>query len=115
MAPQRAIPLPATVFGTIGTIFWCTQLLPQIWYNHRRKTTCGLPSLMMFLWAFSAVPFGVYATVQRFNVPIQIQPQAFCVLSLINWAQILVYDKHYDPWEAVILALALAEAFGAMR
>lgn len=41
----------ANVLGTIGTVFWCIQLIPQIWYNWRRKKTDGLPQLMMLLWA----------------------------------------------------------------
>lgn len=64
MAPQGDIPVAANVLGTIGTVFWCIQLIPQIWYNWRQKKTDGLPGLMMFLWAASAVPFGVYAIVQ---------------------------------------------------
>ena len=51
MAPQTSIPLAANVLGTIGTVFWCVQLLPQIWYNWKQKKTDGLPGLMMFLWA----------------------------------------------------------------
>ncbi|KAL8919032.1 MAG: hypothetical protein Q9208_006998 [Pyrenodesmia sp. 3 TL-2023] len=64
MAPQTSIPVSANVLGTIGTIFWCIQLIPQIWYNWKQKKTQGLPGLMMFIWAVSAVPFGVYAIVQ---------------------------------------------------
>ncbi|KAI4271280.1 MAG: hypothetical protein L6R38_006896, partial [Xanthoria sp. 2 TBL-2021] len=64
MAPQGDIPIAANVLGTIGTVFWCIQLIPQIWYNWKQKKTDGLPGLMMFLWAVSAVPFGVYAIVQ---------------------------------------------------
>lgn len=41
----------ADVLGTIGTVFWCVQILPQLWYNYRRKNTDGLPVSMMFLWA----------------------------------------------------------------
>jgi hypothetical protein len=41
----------ATILGTIGTVFWCIQLVPQIWYNWRRKKTEGLPVMMGFLWA----------------------------------------------------------------
>lgn len=41
----------SNVLGTIGTVLWCIQLIPQIWYNWRRKQTEGLPPLMMFLWA----------------------------------------------------------------
>lgn len=46
---------------------------------------------MMFLWALCGVPFGVYAIVQNFNIPIQIQPQCFYVLCLTCWAQSLLY------------------------
>lgn len=64
MAPQGEIPIAANVLGTIGTVFWCIQLIPQIWYNWKQKKTDGLPGSMMFIWALSAVPFGVYAIVQ---------------------------------------------------
>lgn len=69
MAPQSTIPVAATVLGTIGTVLWCVQLLPQIWTNWRSKATDGMPASMMFLWALCAVPFGVYAIVQNFNIP----------------------------------------------
>ncbi|KAL8678765.1 MAG: hypothetical protein Q9186_004916 [Xanthomendoza sp. 1 TL-2023] len=68
MAPQTSIPISATILGTIGTILWCIQLIPQAIKNHRTKTTEGLPASMMFFWAVCAVPFGVYAVVQRFNI-----------------------------------------------
>ncbi|KAL9120732.1 MAG: hypothetical protein Q9187_002711 [Circinaria calcarea] len=96
MAPQTTIPLAANVLGTIGTVFWCIQLIPQIWHNWRKKSTEGLPGLMLFLWAICAVPFGVYAIVQNFNIPIQIQPQMFGTLCLgpynkgIEWPMLLI-------------------------
>lgn len=43
--------LASNVLGTIGTVLWCIQLIPQIWYNWRRKKTDGFPATMMFLWA----------------------------------------------------------------
>ncbi|KAK6074062.1 hypothetical protein SCUP234_08389 [Seiridium cupressi] len=51
MTPQADIPIAATVLGAIGTVFWCIQLVPQIWTNWRTKSTDGLPGTMMFLWA----------------------------------------------------------------
>ena len=93
MAPQDSVPIAATVLATIGTIFWCIQLLPQIYFNHRLKNTEGLPAIMMLLWAVSAVPFGVYAIAQEFALPLQIQPQVFCALSLVTWGQILKYSR----------------------
>lgn len=64
MAPQTSIPVAANVLGTIGTVFWCIQLVPQIWTNYRVKKTDGLPGIMMFLWAICAVPFGAYSIAQ---------------------------------------------------
>ena len=93
MPPQPSIPTSATVLGTIGTILWCIQLVPQVWRNHRTKSTEGLPATMMFLWAACGVPFGAYAIAQGFNIPIQVQPQCFCVLCLTCWAQCLRYGR----------------------
>ena len=112
MAPQTTIPPAANVLGTIGTVFWCIQLAPQIWFNWKQKRTDGLPGLMMFLWAISAVPFGVYAIIQNFAIPIQIQPQIFCILSLVSWAQILLYNNGYTAVKASVLATAVALVFG---
>lgn len=72
----------STALGTIGTVFWCIQLVPQIWHNWRQKKTEGFPALMGFLWAgcelghlpwrcrshtdqgLGAVPMGVYLILQ---------------------------------------------------
>lgn len=110
MAPQSSIPVAATVLGTIGTILWCVQLVPQIWTNWRTKSTDGLPGSMMFLWAICGVPFGAYSIVQNFNVPIQVQPQCFMGLCLVSWAQVLVYGRRWRPWTAGLLGVAVAAA-----
>ncbi|KAL1876276.1 hypothetical protein Daus18300_002904 [Diaporthe australafricana] len=110
MAPQSSIPVAATVLGTIGTILWCIQLIPQIWTNWRTKSTDGLPGSMMFLWAMCGVPFGAYSIVQNFNVPIQVQPQCFMALCLVSWAQILVYGHRWRVWTATLLGVAVGAA-----
>lgn len=51
MSKGENVTLASNVLGTIGTILWCIQLIPQIWYNWRRKKTDGFPAAMMFLWA----------------------------------------------------------------
>ncbi|KAH7628676.1 PQ loop repeat-domain-containing protein [Sordaria sp. MPI-SDFR-AT-0083] len=111
MAPQTEIPVAANVLGTIGTVLWCVQLIPQIWTNWRRKQTTGLPGTMMFLWALCGVPFGVYAIAQNFNIPIQVQPQVFMALCLVGWAQILIYGSKWPVWKASLLALTIACVF----
>ena len=110
MAPQSSIPVAATVLGTIGTILWCIQLVPQIWTNWRTKSTDGLPASMMFLWATCGVPFGAYSIVQNFNVPIQVQPQCFMGLCLVSWAQVLVYGRGWGAWAAAVMGVAVAAA-----
>ncbi|EAA35291.3 PQ-loop-domain-containing protein [Neurospora crassa] len=115
MAPQTEIPVAANVLGTIGTVFWCVQLIPQIWTNYRTKSTTGLPGTMMFLWALCGVPFGVYAIAQNFNVPIQVQPQAFMTLCLVGWAQILIYGSKWPTWKATLLALIVACVFAGVE
>ncbi|KAL2043798.1 hypothetical protein N7G274_003318 [Stereocaulon virgatum] len=115
MAPQTSIPPAANVLGTIGTVFWCIQLVPQIWFNWKQKKTDGLPALMMFLYAISAVPFGVYAIIQNFNIPIQIQPQIFCLLSLVCWVQILHYNGKWSTRKAYFITSIIGVAFGVIE
>ncbi|OGE57301.1 hypothetical protein PENARI_c002G12299 [Penicillium arizonense] len=58
------ITLSSNILGTIGTVLWCIQLIPQIWHNWRRKNTDGFPASMMFLWACCSVPMGAYLILQ---------------------------------------------------
>jgi len=51
MDRQTDIPLAANVLGTMGTVLWCVQIVPQIWKNWKLKSTDGMPGLMFFLWA----------------------------------------------------------------
>ena len=60
MSEGGNVTVASTVLGTIGTVFWCIQLIPQIWYNWRRKETEGLPPLMMLLWAACVYCLGLY-------------------------------------------------------
>lgn len=66
---------------------------------------------MMFLWAACGVPFGAYAVIQQFNIPLQVQPQCFGALSLISWVQILIYHNKWLAWKACLLGVVVAVAF----
>ncbi|KAK9245794.1 PQ loop repeat-domain-containing protein [Lipomyces tetrasporus] len=102
----------ATALGTIGTILWCVQLLPQIYTNYRRKSTEGLPQLMLLLWAFAGVLFGMYFLIQRPNVPLMIQPEVFTFLSLVTWAQCLYYGSRFSFIKTLVI-VSLTGAFSA--
>lgn len=60
MAPQTHIPTSANILGTLGTVFWCIQLIPRIWQNWKSKKPEGVPSVMM-IWAMSmgSLPFPI--------------------------------------------------------
>ncbi|KAF2807311.1 uncharacterized protein BDZ99DRAFT_573168 [Mytilinidion resinicola] len=103
--PQTSIPLAANVLG----------LVPQIWRNWRTKKTDGLPGLMVMMWASASVPFGVYAIVQNFNIPLQIQPQCFGFLSLVCWGQTLVYHSGWRVWTTTLTVGVLAIIFGGLE
>lgn len=79
------------VLGTIGTVLWCIQLIPQIIRNYRAKDCTGFPPLMMFLWAFSGIPFSIYFFGINGSVPLRVQPQLFTFFSAVSWAQSLYY------------------------
>ncbi|KAJ5741762.1 PQ loop repeat protein [Penicillium manginii] len=128
----------ATILGTIGTVFWCIQLVPQIWYNWRRKKTEGLPVMMGFLWAgsdenirdrrcsygslsdFTGIDITkktrtCYCAKQKVNLPLQIQPQIFGFFSTIIWAQILYYNHNYSKIKATLVCCGLLALLGGLE
>ncbi|KAH8433083.1 PQ-loop repeat-containing protein [Aspergillus melleus] len=115
MTEAGNVTVASNVFGTIGTILWCIQLIPQIWHNWTRKRTDGLPPLMMLLWACCAVPMGAYLVLQQVNLPLQIQPQIFGVFSLVSWGQILYYSHEFTRAKAVSLVVGLTVLFGVIE
>lgn len=91
------------VLGTIGTILWCIQLVPQIIRNFKIKDCTGLPPLMMFLWAASGVPFSIYFFGTDGLIPLRIQPQLFTFCCTVTWMQALVYPPVAMPWRKVLI------------
>lgn len=85
------VSVAENVLATIGTVFWCIQLVPQIIRNYRVKDCEGLPPLMMFLWAALGVPFSIYFFGIDGLIPLRIQPQLFTFFCLVLWVQLLYY------------------------
>lgn len=79
------------VLGTMGTVFWCIQLIPQIIRNYKVKNCEGVPPSMMFLWTLSGIPFSIYFFGTDGSVPLRVQPQLFTFFSCISWLQSLYY------------------------
>ncbi|GJE88352.1 PQ-loop repeat-containing protein [Phanerochaete sordida] len=89
--PDNAVA--ENVLGTLGTVCWMVQLLPQVWKSWREKSTEGLSDYLVLLWSIAAWFLGVYAIVQDLNVPLIIQPQIFGFLTLLSWAQCQYYGR----------------------
>ncbi|KAJ5241038.1 uncharacterized protein N7469_002629 [Penicillium citrinum] len=100
------VTVASNVLGTIGTVLWCIQLIPQIWYNWKRKKTDGFPATMMFLWASCSVPMGAYLI-------LQIQPQIFGFFSLVSWAQVLYYGHKGITWPDLVVGIVAAVLLSA--
>lgn len=81
----------STALATIGTVCWCIQLIPQIWYNWRRKDCTGLPALMMFLWVISGIPFAIYFVISDGDIALQVQPHLFMFFCAVSFVQTLYY------------------------
>jgi len=50
----------STVLATIGTVIWCIQLSPQIYFLYRKKNAEGFPPVFMLLWCISGVFMCLY-------------------------------------------------------
>ncbi|EEB87751.1 hypothetical protein MPER_14777 [Moniliophthora perniciosa FA553] len=86
-------PVAENVLGTIGTICWTVQLIPQIWKSFRTKSTDGLSEWLVLLWGISGVFLGTYNVVRNFNIPLIIQPHLFYALSLTSWGQASIFNQ----------------------
>ncbi|EKM75019.1 hypothetical protein AGABI1DRAFT_13511, partial [Agaricus bisporus var. burnettii JB137-S8] len=87
-------PIAENVLGTMGTICWTGQIIPQIWKTYKDKKSDGLSPWLMLIWGISSAFLGVYAILRHLNLPLQLQPQLFGFFGLINWGQCLYYDPH---------------------
>ncbi|KDQ61336.1 hypothetical protein JAAARDRAFT_506400 [Jaapia argillacea MUCL 33604] len=103
------------VLGTIGTICWTAQLVPQVWKSYRSKSTEGLSPWMVLLWSISAVFLGVYVIVQDLNIPLIIQPQLFGALCLASWSQCQCYGNKQSFKACIIMFLGMATFLGGFE
>lgn len=94
------------VFGTVGTICWTAQLIPQIWKSYRSKSTDGLSDWLVFLWATSGPLLAVYVIVQNLNVPIILQPHTFAFLCAVSWTQCLFYGRKWPLRRCLVYCAA---------
>ncbi|KAF5336003.1 hypothetical protein D9611_006327 [Ephemerocybe angulata] len=113
------MPIPNSVaenvLGTMGTVCWSGQLLPQIWKSWREKSTKGFSHWLMLLWGFSSVFLGAYALLQELNIPLIVQPQLFGALCLVSWGQCQYYELKRTRLVATLMTLGVIVVCGAIE
>ncbi|KFZ23254.1 hypothetical protein V502_02269 [Pseudogymnoascus sp. VKM F-4520 (FW-2644)] len=108
-------PIAANVLGTLGSVCWSIQLIPQIIINYRRHSTEGLQRSMMLLWAIAGVPLGVFNITSNFNIALLIQPQILTLLSLITWTQCFYYSDKLSKRKCTAVVSGMAVLFGGVE
>ncbi|KAJ7730016.1 hypothetical protein DFH07DRAFT_849448 [Mycena maculata] len=100
-----SIPAAENALGTIGTVCWMIQIIPQLWKSWHEKSTDGLSHWLVLLWGISAGFLGAYTIVLDLNIPLILQPQLFGVLSLISWGQCQYYGERRSGRTATAMAV----------
>ncbi|KAI0331632.1 hypothetical protein GY45DRAFT_597002 [Cubamyces sp. BRFM 1775] len=101
--------------GTIGTVCWTVQLLPQLWYSYRLKSTEGLSEWLMLIWGIAGAFLGTYSVVQNLNIPLILQPQLFGVLSFVSWAQCQYYGRKRSKAVSIAMFFAAVVIFAGFE
>lgn len=95
----------STVLATIGTVIWCIQLSPQIYFLYKKKNAEGFPPIFMLLWCISGVFMAVYFIISDSYIPLQIQPHLFTLLCSIAWIQSMYYPpQSYNIRKIILIA-----------
>jgi uncharacterized protein with PQ loop repeat len=102
------------VLGTMGTICWSGQIIPQLYKNYKEKSTEGLSPWLMLIWSASGVPLGVYVIVQNINIPIILQPQLFGFLAAISWIQCLYYGNRKSRTFCTVIFTSYLLVYGGL-
>ncbi|KAJ6473206.1 PQ-loop-domain-containing protein [Mycena sanguinolenta] len=103
------------VFGTLGTICWTVQLVPQVWKSYRDKSTQGLSEWMVLCWAISGGFFGVYVIDEDLNIPLILQPQLSSFLCLVSWGQCQYYGSTRPHYVSFIMSVVVILALGGFE
>ncbi|THU86257.1 hypothetical protein K435DRAFT_731718 [Dendrothele bispora CBS 962.96] len=103
------------VLGTMGTICWAIQMIPQIWKSYRTKNTDGLSDWMILSWAIAGAFLGAYAVIQDINIPLILQPQMFSALGTISWAQCLYYGRKFSLITSILACLGVMAFVGGFE
>jgi hypothetical protein len=128
-------------FSMVGLVFWSFQLAPQgkltrskyltsvdeeanrisfpsitlVWKNWKLKSTEGLSTPMMIIWALSGIFLGNYNIGANLAVPLWIQPQIFAVIAYICALQTMYYQRKWSGTLSLFVLFVLCVISGAIE
>ncbi|KAJ3768280.1 PQ loop repeat-domain-containing protein [Lentinula raphanica] len=103
------------VFGTVGTVCWSIQLVPQLWKSYHEKDTTGLSEWMILSWSIAGAFLGTYSIVKNLNIPLILQPQLFSALTMASWAQCQFYGRKRSLSTSLVLFLCGCAILGGFE
>ncbi|KAF7342456.1 PQ-loop-domain-containing protein [Mycena venus] len=132
---MHANPIAENVLGTIGTVCWTAQLVPQVWKSWREKSTQGLSPWLVcvarvhyylqsyltsshrtvFCGGISAGFLGAYTILLDLNIPLILQPQLFGFLALVSWGQCQYYGLGRSWRTSAVMALSVMLLVGGFE
>ncbi|KAG2181703.1 hypothetical protein INT44_008518, partial [Umbelopsis vinacea] len=102
-------------FSMVGLVFWSFQLAPQVWKNWKLKSTEGLSTPMMIIWALSGIFLGNYNIGANLAVPLWIQPQIFAVIAYICALQTMYYQRKWSKARSLFVLFVICVISGAIE
>ncbi|KAI9228635.1 MAG: PQ loop repeat-domain-containing protein [Piptocephalis tieghemiana] len=103
------------VFGYFAFFFWSFQLAPQVWKNHKRRTTAGFSLALVISWFIGSILQGVYTISQSYAAPLILQPEVFSIFVLLCFLQYLRYDRKISPLYTGLIGLGLILISAALQ
>ncbi|CAO3658333.1 unnamed protein product [Umbelopsis ramanniana] len=102
-------------FSMVGLVFWSFQLAPQVWKNWKLKSTEGLSTPMMIIWALSGIFLGNYNIGANLAVPLWIQPQIFALIAYMCALQTMYYQRKWSGTLSLCILFVICVISGAIE
>ncbi|KAJ2961386.1 hypothetical protein NQZ79_g3409 [Umbelopsis isabellina] len=102
-------------FSVVGLVFWSLQLAPQVWKSWRLKSTEGVSTSMMIIWAIAGVFLGIYNVGAQLAIPLWIQPHLFAVIAFMCASQTLYYQRHWSTLASISALIAVCIISGVLE
>lgn len=86
-----------------------------VWKTWRLKSTEGLSTSMMIIWALSGIFLGNYNIGADLAVPLWIQPQIFAMIAYMCAAQTMYYERKWSVFLCTSILILVCVISGAIE